>query len=300
MSVSLPGCDLFYLPRDNLAPERYALITQPIIARRYICDHYEFFDENTSPHIIAMRHRYSSLSTLHQPAGGKLAQERLKRMVLHGQVIMLDRYSAPGRLFYIDDQGQLICRHPWLFELSGADHIIRAYRDSVACRDYRHHGGKPQATSFTVYAYGSASTSDFSPQQASSPQTFNAINSKMAGRLLAAGGIYHQNPQMYAETARQLGGEAAAGFDQVLNQQTAGSLIALSSLLAAGRLAVHPASITELEKLKHFLGSYKGEKTLLQNIEVVKMYYIKRPAEERLMLRREFDRERKKFLKFIA
>lgn len=123
----------------------------------------------------------------------------------------------------------------------------------------------------------------------------------MAGRLLAAGGIYHQNPERYAETAHKLGGAAAEGFDEVLNEQTLGSLVALSSMLAAGRGALHIESVTELQKLKTFLGRYKGKTLLLENTDVVKMDYIKRSNIEYSAMRREFDNQsRKIFIKKIA
>ncbi|KAF0860252.1 hypothetical protein [Mixta calida] len=62
---------------------------------------------------------------------------------------------------------------------------------------------------------------------------------------------------MFAETARKLGGEAAQGFDEVLNEQTAGSLIALSSIFAAGRAGIHSASITEIKNWKLFWAGIK-------------------------------------------
>ena len=159
----------------------------------------------------------------------------------------------------------------------------------VAWRDNSGTDGKPRPTVL--------------PEQltnTSQPAALSTINSKMAGRLLAAGGIYNQNPEMFAETARKLGGEAAQGFDEVLNEQTAGSLIALSSIFAAGRAGIHSASITEI-KTGSFLGWYKGNRVLLQNIDVVKMEYVKRDSTELKILRNSFNSTvRRDFVQRIA
>ncbi|QHA89998.1 HNH endonuclease [Serratia rhizosphaerae] len=120
--------------------------------------------------------------------------------------------------------------------------------------------------------------------------------------MLAAGGIYNQNVEGFAETAKQLGGEAADGFSQVANPQSIGSLIALSSIVAVAKLPNgNIANIKSLEELQHYLGTYKKQPTLLNNIDVLKMSYIKRPMEERNILRKEFDNKvRRNFLKSIS
>lgn len=76
------------------------------------------------------------------------------------------------------------------------------------------------------------------------------INSKAAGRLLAAGGIYNGNPDGFRNTARQLGGDAPAGYDQVMDPRTKGLIIAGASILGIGR--VTPARIQELEDIAGF------------------------------------------------
>ncbi|ARJ44344.1 HNH endonuclease [Pantoea alhagi] len=133
------------------------------------------------------------------------------------------------------------------------------------------------------------------------PPSLGTINSKMAGRLLAAGGIYHQNPEMFAETARRLGGDAAKGFEQILNEQTAGTLVALSSVLIAGKASVtgRPA-VGSLHELKHYLGKTRGEAKLLHNIEVIKMNYVRRDRAELAILRQSFQRVKPKFYKMLA
>lgn len=67
------------------------------------------------------------------------------------------------------------------------------------------------------------------------------INSKAAGRLLAAGEIYNGNSKGFRQTADQPGGDAPAGYDQVINDQTRGLLIAGASIavgLTMGRIHV--------------------------------------------------------------
>ena len=199
-----------------------------------------------------MQRRAFNGYTNQQPLHGPREREKLKSMVYGGEMVMLERSnSSSDRLFDINDDGELICRDPLAFRFDGAQRIIDAYKNAVAWRgvawrDNSGTDGKPRPTVL--------------PEQltnTSQPAALSTINSKMAGRLLAAGGIYNQNPEMFAETARKLGGEAAQGFDEVLNEQTAGSLIALSSIFAAGRAGIHSASSTEIKNWKLFWAGIK-------------------------------------------
>ncbi|ECF3154125.1 type VI secretion system tube protein TssD [Salmonella enterica subsp. enterica] len=77
---------------------------------------------------------------------------------------------------------------------------------------------------------------------------FKTLNSKGVGRLLAAGGIYNGNIDGFRETAEKLGGDAPAGYEQVMNDQTKGTIIALASIASVfgmGRLGL----ASELGKL---------------------------------------------------
>ena len=77
-------------------------------------------------------------------------------------------------------------------------------------------------------------------------QAAKTINSKAAGRLLAAGGIYNGNIEGFHQTAQQLGGDAPAGYDQVMDNK--GLLITAASV-AAG-LTMGRVNVTgELEEL---------------------------------------------------
>ncbi|MDM2821669.1 type VI secretion system tube protein Hcp [Citrobacter portucalensis] len=63
------------------------------------------------------------------------------------------------------------------------------------------------------------------------PQT-QTLNSAGIGRLLAAGGIYNGNIEGFRDTAEKLGGDAPIGFNQIINDQTKGLLIAGASIAA--------------------------------------------------------------------
>ncbi|HFK6083339.1 TPA: DUF6883 domain-containing protein [Enterobacter cloacae] len=99
-----------------------------------------------------------------------------------------------------------------------------------------HQGRKPPPTVKQHY-------SDAPIQHAQSTKT---INNKAAGRLLAAGGIYNGNIEGFHKTVQQLGGDAPAGYDQVMDNK---GLIIAGASVAAG-LRMGKINIPgELEKL---------------------------------------------------
>ncbi|HDT6030190.1 TPA: HNH endonuclease [Enterobacter cloacae subsp. cloacae] len=291
MSFSLPGFNLFYLSRDNLEPDKYELITRPSVTWDYIRQEYEFDDRYRDHfHVEGLRPRPScsrSYAYQNNHSNGFNTERRLRYLVFRGEVVMLNRYGSPGELFYIDEEGQLICRNYHVFEMNGAERILREYRNSVGCRYYR--SGKPRPTSFALSFSGGTSA------PASEP-TYQTINSKAAGRLLAAGGVYNGNVEGFRKTAEQLGGDAVKGYDQVLNEQTAGTAIAAASILLAKR----PSS-ESFGEVYNYLGKVRGETKLLNNIEVKEINYIKRDPSETMLLRKEFNNTvRKKFLNQLS
>ncbi|WP_163281675.1 HNH endonuclease signature motif containing protein [Enterobacter cloacae] len=291
MSFSLPGFNVFYLSRDNLEPEKYELITRPSVTWDYIRQEYEFDDRYRDHyHIEGLRPRPScsrSYAYQNNHANGFNIERRLRYLVFRGEVVMLNRYGSPGELFYIDEEGQLICRNDHVFEMNGAEQILREYRNSVGCRYYR--SGKPRPTSFALSFSGGTSA------PASEP-TYQTINSKAAGRLLAAGGVYNGNVEGFRKTAEQLGGDAVKGYDQVLNEQTAGTAIAAASILLAKR-----SNSESFGEVYNYLGKVRGETKLLNNIEVKEINYIKRDTSETMLLRKEFNNTvRKKFLNQLS
>jgi len=79
-------------------------------------------------------------------------------------------------------------------------------------------------------------------------QSTKTINSKAAGRLLAAGGVYNGNIEGFRKTAEQLGGDAPAGYEQVMDNK---GLLITGASVAAG-LTMGRMRFPELEALEHF------------------------------------------------
>lgn len=79
-------------------------------------------------------------------------------------------------------------------------------------------------------------------------QAAKTINSKAAGRLLAAGGVYNGNIEGFRKTAEQLGGDAPAGYEQVMDNK---GLLITGASVAAG-LTMGRMRFPELEELEHF------------------------------------------------
>ncbi|MEB7587092.1 HNH endonuclease [Serratia rubidaea] len=285
--------NLYHLFYGELAPELYDRIVTPSrawdkICRRYTFDHKSAIGFSNFGSDIMDRVAWDSSPVDEQ---GYYAKS-MKHNIEHGDVVYIDTKSLWNPLdfaFYINHQGFLVSNSGYsAFKLDGANRIIHYYEQAVASRRGQ---SRPPATVRPL------------PQQ---PQTANkplhTLNSKAVGRLLAAGGIYNQNVEGFAETAKQLGGEAADGFNQVANSQSIGSLIALSSIVAVAKLpSGGVANVKSLKELQQFLGTYKGERKLLDNIDVIKMDYVRRSREEAKLLRREFDgKVRKNFLKSIS
>lgn len=113
-------------------------------------------------------------------------------------------------------------------------------------------------------------------------QAAKTINSKAAGRLLAAGGVYNGNSEGFRQTAEQLGGEAIKGYDQVLNETTSGRALATASLLVIR----NPMSA---EELTSYLGKYKKSHIFLHDINVTELNYMRRDRAEYNFLRSQFN-----------
>lgn len=125
-------------------------------------------------------------------------------------------------------------------------------------------------------------------------QTAKTINSKAAGRLLAAGGIYNGNVEGFRQTAEQLGGDAIKGYDQVLNETTSGMMVAAASLLVVR----NPMSA---EELTSYLGKYKKAHVLLDDMNVTQLNYLRRDRTEYNALRAQFNNTvRPGFLKSLS
>ncbi|WMY76421.1 type VI secretion system tube protein TssD [Buttiauxella selenatireducens] len=138
--------------------------------------------------------------------------------------------------------------------------VITVRYDYILCKHLT------ASTEFSYLALPANYNSLFSPHspavQAEKP--IQTINSKAAGRLLAAGGIYNGNIEGFGKTAVQLGGDTKAGYTQVMNNK--GLLIAGASVAAGltmGRMRF--PELEELSELKnlHVLGTVEGEYSMM-------------------------------------
>lgn len=240
MALSLPGNRLFCLSRDNLNPESFERIIRPYAAWKHAEKDYRYDDRWYHSHYIVnidlkSDGPYSSAT----PEYGSQAKAQLKHMIERGDVVCLNDVSVlPANLFYIDDNGVLICRDKTAFLFDGAQRIIKEFNLAVSRRNYRHSGGKPAPTSSRQLRAGS-----------SHPVTYGTLNSKSVGRLLAAGGVYNGNVEEFRKTAQQLGGDAPAGYDQVMDNK---GLIIAGASIAAGLSLGRLGATSEIEQLEKF------------------------------------------------
>jgi len=144
----------------------------------------------------------------------------LEMNLMEGWIIGLDTDECWDDIvnpFYIDADSKLIFDNedPFFWVLS---EFQKSYQIIIRNQD----GRKPTPTE----------RFDPSGQTVQHAQATKIINSKAAGRLLAAGGIYNGNVEGFRKTAEQLGGDAPAGYHQVLNETTKGVAIAAVSVAA--------------------------------------------------------------------
>lgn len=162
--------------------------------------------------------------------------DKVKWNLEHGWMIGVntkekwDHFRNP---FYFDEDSHLIydCFMDAYSE-SFQQEVRRIYAFSLN----KHRGRKPAPTVKQHY-------SDAPIQYALAAKT---INSKAAGRLLAAGGIYNGNIEGFHQTAEQLGGNAPAGYDQVMDKK---GLIIAGASAAAGLGLGRLGTVGGIEKL---------------------------------------------------
>ncbi|WP_050551249.1 HNH endonuclease signature motif containing protein, partial [Yersinia pestis] len=304
--------------------------------------------------------------------GGIREKEKLEKLVFSGDVVMLSDLYGPARLFYINGEGQLMSADPHAFRFEGAAKIIKAFDDSVKCRNYQRTGGKPRSTQTRRLKSTTNTIPDRSMVTRASDESGRVLSAKWQSVTDSAKTLWEATPFTHdkatTEAARGRIADGAVGTLEGLgtlmgpsaqeymagafnpeqaainkvrqqNQQAAGKAIydntkgAVTDAyqrngLAGAAAMVVTASVAELagtkglgtvekvgtlgdvaklgkavelEKLEGYLGTYKGQKVLLQNVDVVKMDYVRRSTADRNLLRKEFDNGvRKKFLKDIA
>ena len=240
----------------QLDPEDFQYILTPAGSLREACIHYDLsYEANGHSLSFGLPKEKYSLS-LHQRTYERRHRsyadpiyDEVEHELQIGWLVGVDtsrRWSSDRNPFYIDDNGDLIFTptasswHAWY-----KDEITSAYQHAIADRQ----GRKPAPTQRIHHDY-------YGPTTAPSGKT---LNSKAVGRLLAAGGVYNGNIEGFHETAQQLGGDALAGYDQIMNNK--GLIIAGASVAAGltmGRL--NPLSelheISSLSKIPTFESPY--------------------------------------------
>jgi len=151
-------------------------------------------------------------------------------------------------------------------------------------------------TEFSYLAFPEHYNRLFVPRRPDTRAHLKTLNSKAVGRLLAAGGVYNGNIEGFRETAEKLGGDAVKGYDQVLNEKTAGTAIAAISILFAKR--VNSDVYTEIDS---YLGKLRGAPKFVPSVKIKEIKYTRRNPVETAILRKQFNTiVRKKFLSNLA
>lgn len=198
--------------------------------------------------------------------------DELKWNLEHGWMVGVnlkeewDRFRNP---FYFDDDSNLIYD---CFMDSYSDSFQQEVRKIYEYSLNEHQGRKPPPT--VKYHY-----SDAPIQHAQSGKT---INSKAAGRLLAAGGIYNGNVEGFHQTAQQLGGDAPAGYDQIMDNKgllITGASVAAGLTLGRINVAGELGELSSFSKVPTFespaLKGFTSESGTLLNAEHAVVDYRK-------------------------
>ncbi|CAM8430799.1 DUF6883 domain-containing protein [Enterobacter asburiae] len=218
----------------QLNPEDFQYILTPAGSLKEACKHYDLsYEANGHSLSFGLPKRKNSISPHKRPYERRQCSyadpiyDQVERELQIGWLVGVDtsrHWSSDRNPFYIDNNGELIFTptssswHAWY-----KDEIMSAYRNVIADRQ----GRKSAPTQRMHYDY-------YGPTTSPSGKT---LNSKAVGRLLAAGGVYNGNIKGFHETAQQLGGDAPAGYDQIMNNK--GLMIAGASIAAGltiGRL----------------------------------------------------------------
>ncbi|MCK7463022.1 hypothetical protein L8O44_03660 [Enterobacter roggenkampii] len=227
----------------RLDPEDFQYILTPAGSLREACIYYDLsYEANGHSLTFGLPKKKYSVSPHQRPYERRYRSDadpiydEVKHELKIGWLVGVDtsrRWSSDRNPFYIDNNGELIFTptssswHAWY-----KDEILSAYRHVIADRQ----GRKPAPTQRMHYDY-------YAPTTAPSEKT---LNSKAVGRLLAAGGIYNGNIKGFHETALQLGGDAPAGYEQVMNNK---GLIIASASVAAGLTMGRLNPLSEIDEI---------------------------------------------------
>lgn len=269
----------------TLSGDDYPYILAPDIALRLAIAEYDFNPQRYHNYgCFDVPKRQSDIGMFPKNTSGN--HDEIYRMVKSslnlGDLIGIDRDISRNSAYYPfyivnndeENTKELMCKNSGRFSSIYVMQIMRSYKLTQA--------------SHTGFRFGAVSKSS---------NTLSTLNSKSVGRLLAAGGVYNGNIEGFKETAEKLGGDAAEGFDQVVNEKTSGMWMAGVSLIGLNRMR----SMSNISELKDFLGKYKGQQSILKNINVQELNYLRRDRQTLALLRREFDvKVKPQFLKEIS
>lgn len=172
----------------------------------------------------------------------------------------INRYGRWERYYYIQLRGASLSRI-YLSCRADEQHVehVSVVYDYILCKHLISN------TEFSYFALPADYNNLFVPPP---KPTTTTLNSAAVGRLLAAGGLYNGNIEGFRDTAEKLGGDAVKGYEQVLNEKTAGIAIAAVSVAAAygaGKMG-SVNELYELEKINpnlHVLGKVEGNYTAM-------------------------------------
>ncbi|MCX5573646.1 hypothetical protein OSH03_06655 [Enterobacter sp. E-TC7] len=262
---------LWELERE-VSPDEFQHILTPEAALKKSAYCYDLDYRNyTSPPINEAPRPLDGLNNKpYQRTGYDPIYDDLEINLMEGWIIGLDTdepWDETVNPFHISADGELIFDNadPFCWVVSD---FQRAFRLAISNQN----GRKPAATE--------KFQSSGEPVQYA--QVAKTINTKAAGRLLAAGGIYNGNIEGFRQTAEQLGGDAPAGYDQVMDNK--GLLITAASVAAGltmGKINVagEPEELSSLSKIPTFespvLKGFTSESGALLNAEHAVVDYRK-------------------------
>ncbi|HFV9238259.1 hypothetical protein [Enterobacter mori] len=195
------------------------------------------------------RHAAQPYRRKHRPEYDGLYDE-VEWNLEHGWMVGVDTWEKWDKFrnpFSFDGEGNLV--YDCFMDTYG-ESFPQVVRQIYEYALNEHQGRKPPPTIKEHY-------SDAPIQHAQATKT---INNKAAGRLLAAGGIYNGNIEGFHKTAQQLGGDAPAGYDQVMDNK---GLIIVGASVVAGFGLGRLGAASEINNL-HVLGKVEGEYTMIK------------------------------------
>lgn len=234
-----------------LAPEDIQFVHSPQSALELASIYYELdyleYDQRTRiiPHRVPKRrgrvyHRFAVQPYKRKPrAEYDGLYDDVEWQLEHGWMIGVDtseKWNHFHNPFSFDDDSNLVYD---CFMDSYGDSFQHEVRNIYEHILNEHQGNKPAPTV----------KQHFSDAPVQHAQAAKSINSKAAGRLLAAGGIYNGNIEGFHQTAEQLGGDAPAGYDQVMENK--GLLITAASV-AAGLGIGRIGAMSEISELSSY------------------------------------------------